>query len=368
MRASTATKVLPRKPYTKVGLRTFWRSELRTTVMSICDVFVILLAAQVSWMARFDLALLPPDYMLVTIIGCVGWLLVVSKSSVYKIAERQRLWSGIRKVALSWIYVATSVTFLAFMAKSGHEFSRLWAFGWFAGSLLGLVGVHFIWNLAIQQAERAGHFAARIAVVGNNFQAVSVLIEQVHKLDPSTIIAGVFGIDSALVDERHRPCFDGYTLDHLIHDYHTIMVDSVWLALDWDQVEEIECVRARISVLPCEIHTPILPVVAAFPGRAVGQHIGIPTVTLGRRPMSSGELMLKRAEDVILGSLFLFMAAPILLLIAISIKLDSAGPVLFRQKRHASPTARSVFSNSGPCSTCQRERIRLSKPLRAIRV
>ncbi len=44
--------------------------------------------------------------------------------------------------------------------------------------------------------------------------------------------------------------------------------------------------------------------------------------------------LVKRAQDVVIGALGLLVAAPIMLLVALAIKLDSPGPVFFRQRRH----------------------------------
>ena len=46
------------------------------------------------------------------------------------------------------------------------------------------------------------------------------------------------------------------------------------------------------------------------------------------------EMLAKRAQDVIIALIALFVAAPIMLMVALAIKLDSPGPVFFRQRRH----------------------------------
>jgi putative colanic acid biosynthesis UDP-glucose lipid carrier transferase len=51
-------------------------------------------------------------------------------------------------------------------------------------------------------------------------------------------------------------------------------------------------------------------------------------------PLSTQNTLIKRIEDVIIGSLLLLMLMPIMFAIAIAVKLSSPGPVLFRQMRH----------------------------------
>jgi putative colanic acid biosysnthesis UDP-glucose lipid carrier transferase len=60
---------------------------------------------------------------------------------------------------------------------------------------------------------------------------------------------------------------------------------------------------------------------------------GIPVITLSETPMVGTRLLLKSIEDKVLASIILLAISPILLLVAIAIKLDSPGPVFFRQNR-----------------------------------
>ena len=66
---------------------------------------------------------------------------------------------------------------------------------------------------------------------------------------------------------------------------------------------------------------------------SVREIAGIPVLTLSETPLTGMRLFLKRGEDLLLASVALLLAAPVLLLVAVAIKLDSAGPVFFRQSR-----------------------------------
>lgn len=66
---------------------------------------------------------------------------------------------------------------------------------------------------------------------------------------------------------------------------------------------------------------------------SVREIAGIPVLTLSETPLTGVRLLLKSIEDVVLSSLILILIGPLLLFIALLIKLDSPGPVFFRQKR-----------------------------------
>lgn len=59
----------------------------------------------------------------------------------------------------------------------------------------------------------------------------------------------------------------------------------------------------------------------------------LPMIRLFREPLSSGARLTKRAFDIIIASLALLILSPLWLLIALLIKLDSKGPVIYKQER-----------------------------------
>jgi len=62
---------------------------------------------------------------------------------------------------------------------------------------------------------------------------------------------------------------------------------------------------------------------------------GMPVMLLADRPIKRWNAVLKSAEDALLSRILLLLLLPLLGLIALAIKLDSPGPVVFKQRRHA---------------------------------
>jgi putative colanic acid biosysnthesis UDP-glucose lipid carrier transferase len=61
---------------------------------------------------------------------------------------------------------------------------------------------------------------------------------------------------------------------------------------------------------------------------------GVPVVGLQETPFTGTNRLVKRVSDVVLASLILLLITPVLLAIAIGVKLSSPGPVIFRQRRN----------------------------------
>jgi putative colanic acid biosynthesis UDP-glucose lipid carrier transferase len=66
---------------------------------------------------------------------------------------------------------------------------------------------------------------------------------------------------------------------------------------------------------------------------SVREIAGIPVITLSETPLTGTRLLIKSLEDFLLSALILILISPVLLAVAIAIKLDSQGPVFFRQQR-----------------------------------
>ncbi|HEY0419049.1 MAG TPA: undecaprenyl-phosphate glucose phosphotransferase, partial [Acetobacteraceae bacterium] len=110
-------------------------------------------------------------------------------------------------------------------------------------------------------------------------------------------------------------------------------VDRVVLALPGALPERIQEVVRQLAFLPVAIS--LAPDLAAtqFPYRRVVHVAGLPALQVCEQPLAGWARLLKKAEDLLVAALVLLPLGPLMLLIALAIRLDSPGPVLFRQKR-----------------------------------
>ncbi|HEY5794007.1 MAG TPA: undecaprenyl-phosphate glucose phosphotransferase [Bosea sp. (in: a-proteobacteria)] len=110
--------------------------------------------------------------------------------------------------------------------------------------------------------------------------------------------------------------------------------DSVFIALPWSDQETIDaCVDAFMN-LPVAIHLTPEKIMDRFETPHIVRTGGLSSLRLTRPPLSLAEITLKRSFDIVAASLILIVSAPLLLTIAALIRLDSPGPVLFRQRRY----------------------------------
>ncbi len=232
-------------------------------------------------------------------------------------------------VLLYWPLALLCLALFLFLMKVGPYFSRgtLGTFG-----LLGLVlllSSHIWISAVLKGALIRGTLAGDRAVTIGDREAVMNL-SQISILQKS----GAREIKRYLLPPLTRPDYaDGLRLiDEVIEFTRSHSVDCILLSLQWSDERRRDLICERLQVLP--IPVLLLPdqhVESIFSrARQLGPEF---TIEIQRAPLSSGELALKRALDVFLASSLLVALAPLIAAVAVLIKLESPGPIIFRQRR-----------------------------------
>lgn len=111
-------------------------------------------------------------------------------------------------------------------------------------------------------------------------------------------------------------------------------VRAVFVAVASGEEEAALSLFAELAAFPVALRVvPDLPRLLSR-SRGVSIEAGLPLLHISDPPLGSAAICLKRAEDLLLSTLLLLPAAPLMLLAGLAIRLESRGPVLFRQPRH----------------------------------
>jgi Undecaprenyl-phosphate glucose phosphotransferase len=237
--------------------------------------------------------------------------------------------------------IATFVTlvFLVFFAMSfalkvSATFSRVWAFSWYL-SVLSLVSLESIGcYLLLRQWGRTGLVTRRIAVIGGGEQGLSLVEHLTQTMSPWDRLVGVFD-DRA---ERLAPGIERYELSgsvqNLISYARANRVDDVLIALPWSAEERILGIIKRLNVLPVQVDLAPDRLGLHFAHRGFRRVAEVPALGVLDKPITGWDYVLKWSEDRLLATMIVLLASPVMASIAVLIKLDSRGPVIFRQRRY----------------------------------
>jgi Undecaprenyl-phosphate glucose phosphotransferase len=181
---------------------------------------------------------------------------------------------------------------------------------------------------------RQGRLDRRTIIVGSD-QSGEQLVQALNAQDDSDIdILGVF-------DDRNdaralETCAGSPKLgkvDDIIEFARRTRVDLVLFALPISAETRILQMLNKLWVLPVDIRLSAHTNKLRFRPRSYSYVGKIPTLDVFQAPITDWDLVMKWLFDRVVGAMILLLAAPVMAVVAIAIKLDSPGPVLFRQKR-----------------------------------
>lgn len=262
--------------------------------------------------------------------GIVGWMVTASLTGVYgqyrTLALREECARLTRALGLLALFAGAAV-----FAVKGHEVSRLLVALWLALALLGLVASRVVVRAVARGLRRRGLDLRRFAVVGTGPLAREVAARLLERPEWGFELAG-FVLESGDPASRLPGGVLG-RVEGLGEICAKNVVDLVVFAVPRERLGALE--RA-VSV--CDDRGIAAKIaVDLFPARnariSVEELEGIPLLSLSSGPQEILPLLGKRAFDFVASAVGLFVLAPVLLATALAVKLDSKGPVFFRQER-----------------------------------
>ncbi len=192
--------------------------------------------------------------------------------------------------------------------------------------------LHAFWLSLVHRWRRQGKLTPNVVVVGATRNA-HYLIEGARDRGDVNVL-GVFDdrLSRSPVNVAGVPVLGDVQslLGHKITPY----VDQIVIAIDTSAKQRLKTLVEQLRVLPNEVH--LLVDVDSETGRntALSRMADQPLARVSGVSDDERKAFNKRIQDVVLGTLMLLAFSPVMLLTALAIKLDSPGPVFFRQRRH----------------------------------
>jgi Undecaprenyl-phosphate glucose phosphotransferase len=172
-------------------------------------------------------------------------------------------------------------------------------------------------NLVIVGAtDSATHFIES-ALASREVNVLGVFDDRLGRAPGDVLGVPVLGDTRALVDHRIMP-----------------FVDRVVITVPSRARPRVAELIERLRILPNEITLLLDGEAPSDEAAAISRVADVPLAHISGPPIDHLRAFVKRAQDIVFGTLGLALAAPVMLCIAIAVRLDSPGPILFRQTRH----------------------------------
>jgi exopolysaccharide biosynthesis polyprenyl glycosylphosphotransferase len=262
-------------------------------------------------------------------LSLASWVMAASVFGVYGAYRTVPIWTELGRIT-SAMFAASVLTTAGGYLAWRFDVPRLLLLLHFSLALALLVTTRLLVRAAARSLRRRGYNTRRFAVVGTGDLADQVSRQLARHPEWGCALSGAILVDR---DAGPGPLpVLGY-LDEIGEVLERNVLDEVVFALPSSQLPMAEeaaraCQLQGVGVMIC------LDLLHGGIGQmAMTQMEGVPAVTFSTVPNDSLALALKRAFDVAVSATVLLLLAPLLVGVAVAIKLDSPGPVLFRQRR-----------------------------------
>lgn len=289
---------------------------------ALADAGLAMLAAYLAFFIRFDTYDLNPPYLL----AAIAWAALVVASSflmgTYGSWRGQPFPRQAMRVVGGWLLAAAVLTMLGFLLKTSTSYSRLWFTYTMAISACLGIGLRLLVFLALRRVRRSGRNLKQVVVVGPSNGQDASLPSALALREQGYAVAGIVSCSES-----------PDSLSRLPEKVVAAGAHEVWLMLPLSEGALIQ--SAVYALRHHVVSIRFMPQLNDLPllNHQVSRVAGFYSIDLSVTPMDGMARIVKRAEDLVVGSAIFLMILPVCIVIALAIKLTSPGPVLFKQYR-----------------------------------
>ena len=324
---SAALNALPRRTFSI-------SSHVIPGLIVTLDSVVILASAIIAYVVVVGDFIEDASYYLAAI--CFVWLatlMFMNFAGLYLFEPIMRPLAITDKIIISF---GTTFLFLlaaAFSLKISQEYSRTWVASFAISACTATLIFRLLASRILGRLARMRVFSRNVVVVGMGEQTRK-LLAHIEKTNPRFVsVLGLFAESSQGLENARYPILgDIKDLDSFIRDYQ---VDDVIISMPWSDDDGIMAMVVKLREFAVNVYLGSDLIGFRLPFRPPPDHFGeIQIVEVMGRPLAGWGIVRKAAIDYLLGPVLTVVAVPIMMLIAVAIKLESKGPVLFRQERY----------------------------------
>jgi Undecaprenyl-phosphate glucose phosphotransferase len=241
-----------------------------------------------------------------------------------------------RRTIQFWNVTLICLLMLGFMAQISVDYSRGWIVLFYFSTLVGLIVLRFLIVRVTALARAAGLISAqRICLIGTGAH-IGAFIQH---YEPWTLGLNIVGcrfftpVAATAPAEARRAVLDRDLAD-AVASVRSLEPDAIYLLLPWSETEIIDRCAETFLALPVEIHLGPERILHKFDEVELAKVGPLASLQLTRMPLSRAEVVQKRFFDLLFAALALLALTPLIMLVAVAIKLDGPGPVFFVQRRY----------------------------------
>jgi len=308
-------------------------AQLFEWVMRLLDPLLVAAVGVLAYRAYLDDWALPERYVLAIFGMSFVCATLFPFVGLYAPQRGVTLFEEVRRLVHGWLLLAATWFTFLFLSKTGADFSRVWSIYWIVAGFLVHAASRGAIRVTLRTLRSRGYNVRRMVIVGAGDLGREIA-GRIRRTPWSGLdIRGFYDDNPALA---HRP-IEGVrvvgNVDRLLRDLDGGGIDQVWIALP---LRAEARVRSLLEALRRHsVQVRFVPDIFNFTllHHSMTEIAGLPVINLTDSPLDGPNLVLKQVEDVVLSLVILIVASPLMLAIAIGVKLSSPGSVFYRQER-----------------------------------
>lgn len=302
-----------------------------TVAITLLDLLMCVGGALFAYFLYFGTVVVPFSYQVLVLLGVLLVAVGFPLFNVYRPWRAQRFWAPATRVGVAWAVLFTVLLVMLVLSKHAATYSRVWMGLWFFLSLGMYLTLRLAAFSALKTLRRRGFNSKNVVIVGNGEHARN-LVERAQTEDWAgyRIVAIA---DAQIADEMAGdvPLIPLNTLPEMSEKAD---VDEVWIALPLEHTREIGHVLSLLRFSTANVrYAPDLFGIYLL-NHGMTDILDVPMIDLATTPIQGVNRGLKAIEDWVMACIALVIFSPVMLVIAVLVKLTSQGPVIFKQARH----------------------------------
>jgi Undecaprenyl-phosphate glucose phosphotransferase len=276
----------------------------------------------------------PPLAVLAILIAVASLTLLFQALDCYQVRTIRTVGQHLFRMGIGLAIVFGAFALAGAIGHFGIKVADTWLASWgviLAASLL-------IWRLGLTLLARrltaTGRLGHRAVVVAGDESAAELIARIENQHGHPTRVCGIFDDRAKTRTSPVLGCPTLGSISDLVEFARIAHVDMVIVAIPISAEDRLLQVMKQLWVLPVDIRLAAHAEGLDFRDRASSWIGAVPCVDVVEKPVADWDAIAKRAMDLIFATVALILLSPIMIGTAVAIRLDSPGPIFFRQKRY----------------------------------
>jgi len=298
------------------------------------DVIVLVIGALVAHWWCFGKYNLTGSYQIAILLAILLCLGLFPQFGLYHSWRGRSRYLQIRIITSVVFVLFACLVLIAFMTKTSALFSRQWIAVWALSSWILLIANRIVLGQILRLMREKGFNHKRIIILGAGDLGRNVLDRINEALWTGLDVVAFLDDNNTLHDKEINGIKVEGGLSRIESLVRELNIDEVWITLPlWAEkrvkeiLNDLKHSTATIRYVPDIFGFRLM-------NHAVTEIVGLAVIDLSGSPIWGINRFFKYVEDFFLALVFLFITSPVMLCIAIGIKLTSKGPIIFKQTRH----------------------------------